>query len=291
MASSLRALAGILFLFSFLAQAPALIVGQADGSAATPAEQADASRINDAFGHDVIEFPYWQNIGTVGLGTGTYIGDGWVVTAAHVGCFPFVSSDGTIWKPIYDSYMVLHVDHDTHGDVAIFRLEGRPNLPAIPSAGQAVTANAPAIVVGNGYTQDPKAEPLVLDGRTIGTLGFYTRPVRAKLWGRLYTNGNGQTETITSAKGARTRVFSSRFDRKAHAAQATDGDSGSPAFVYNTTEARWELAGCIAAVSHKNRYVPYGSKSFIAPLPCNYANSKIAPLASFDFGAFKRPAS
>ena len=293
MAPTLRALTGILFLFSFLASSPALIVGQADGSAADPAVQGDSTLINDAFeknsaGRSVAEFSYWHNVGTVGLGTGTYIGDGWVITAAHVGCFPFVTSAGTVWKPDYATYKVLHLAGGTYEDIAIFRLAGRPDLPAIPLARTAFAAAEPAIIIGNGYTQEQKSEALMLNGRAIGTLGFYTRPVRAKFWGMAYSV-DSNSQVIASRKGARTRVFATRFERKPHAAQATDGDSGSPAFIYNPDAGRWELAGCITSVSHASRYVPYGSKSFIAPLPTAGDDAEV-PVNALNFDAFEQPA-
>src|SRR5262245_53217383 len=52
-------------------------------------------------------FPYWDHVGMVGMGSGIYLGDGCVLTSAHVGCFPFRMHDGSIYQPDYASWRVL----------------------------------------------------------------------------------------------------------------------------------------------------------------------------------------
>lgn len=291
MAFPLRTLTGLFVFISMFTSAPALIVGNVEGTEKGAISHSDPTSINDAFladGHEATEFPYWNNVGMVGHGTGTYIGDGWVITAAHVGCFPFVTADGKVWKPLPKTYRLLKSSPHDHGDVAIFQVEGRPELPAIPLAKSALDSAAPGIIVGNGYTQESKAEPLVHQGRVLGNLGYYTRPVRAKLWGRAYLSNDNTPTLLKGTKGTHTHVVATRFERKAFASQATDGDSGSPAFSYNAQSRQWELAGCVAAVSHKTRYVPHGSNTFIATLPV--VETPQEPVAKLDHDLFVRPA-
>ena len=44
----------------------------------------------------IAAFPFAAHVGTVGMGSGVYLGNGYVLTSAHVGCFPFITQDGKV---------------------------------------------------------------------------------------------------------------------------------------------------------------------------------------------------
>ena len=215
-------------------------------------------------------FPYRDHIGRVGMGSGIYLGSGYILTSAHVGCYPFIAVDGSIHRPDYQSWKVLVGSDGTETDLALFRVEMPAagsflgELPAVPIAKQSPAEDAPVILAGTGLAQ--KAEPATLKSgdKVLSVLGYHVDRKRSNLVGK-NTMDQVMDTAIRSGSGS-TLCFSTRFDRDSSDAQASDGDSGGASFCYNFTEARWELAGCIIAVTQKSGFVPYGSRTFLADL-------------------------
>ncbi len=69
-----------------------------------------------------VEFPYLDHIGMVGMGSGVYLGDGYVLTSAHVGCYPFRLPDGSYYQPDYQSWSILTNSAGGQSDLAVFRV-------------------------------------------------------------------------------------------------------------------------------------------------------------------------
>jgi len=186
--------------------------------------------------------PNWDNIG-VGSGlTVTYLGDGWVLTAAHVGEIT-VAIDGGVYPPVLGSQVVLIHSGTTESDVAIYRIDPYPSaLPAMTIRSVAVPVSETVIMVGNGRNrgtpttwQSPPTED-----------GYNWASGKAIRWG---TNEVSAAGIDLVSFGKTTRSFYTSFTQAGTSSegQATIGDSGGPTFTLNG--ASWELAGVMFATN------------------------------------------
>ena len=208
-------------------------------------------------------FPFWDNIGTVGRGTGLYLGNGWVLTSAHVGCLPFKLSDGSYFRPVQGSWRVLVNPDGSKSDLALFRVEeGNETslrcLPEIPFCTAGVESKTPVILVGTGYVERQ------VTGQGTVQFGIQQRSTREKRWALVTTDQVSQPATTRG--GYKTHCFATTFRQKASGGQAAEGDSGGAAFIFDAEARQWKLAGCIFAVSQLNGFVPYGARTYMGDL-------------------------
>lgn len=259
--------------------------GESDGAAAQPENHAvtlnQALHIRRA---GVPDFPYWEHVGMVGLGSGIYLGNGWVMTSAHVGCYPFKLSDGNPYQPVYRTWRVLQNPGGGKSDLAVFKVEiggetsqlarlGRLRIGPLDPAG-----DAPLVMIGTGYVEKPSPTD-VADSKF--TLGYQVQPHREKRWA--FTSLDKMLDQPAPTTGGyRTTCFASRFHRIPFEGQAVEGDSGGAVFAYNPKLAQWTLVGCIFAVSHQYvSYVPFGARTYLGNL-----ESYRAQLPAADAGEF-----
>ncbi len=214
-------------------------------------------------------FPYWKHVGSVGMGSGIYLGDGYVLTSAHVGCYPFSLHDGSHYEPDYASWSVLKNADGSHSDLALFRVQV-PASSALAKLGRIALGNSrqtdsPVLLIGTGYTQG--AQPLTLSsGSTaLGVLGYHVERHRSTAWG-LNHSSQSIEQPVETGKNLSTHCFTTQFDRIFFAGQAADGDSGGAAFTYNREQNRWELVGCIIAVSQQRASVAFGCRTYLGDL-------------------------
>lgn len=243
-------------------------------------EAAQKKRVGNARVHDldkVIQsrvpdsegFPFWKHIGMVGMGSGVYLGDGFVMTCAHVGCYPFRMADGSYYKPDYKSWRVLENDGGNSPDIAIYRVSyGKDSslaeLGRLPIASSTPMAQATMLLCGAGLSQKSDPSALRSNGRILSVLGYGLQAKRETTWG--FNSLSEVPEDLVVTGDCNTHCFVTRFDRSGFEAQAAAGDSGGASFVFNSRLKRWELAGCIIGVTQKGSYVPLGSRTFLANL-------------------------
>ncbi|QIF02300.1 trypsin-like serine protease [Roseimicrobium sp. ORNL1] len=210
-------------------------------------------------------FPFWENIGTVGMGTGLYLGDGWVLTSTHVGCLPFVLSDGSVYRPIAGTWQPLKNADGSKSDVAVFQVNqgvsdsALRKLSGISISTDTVEAQTPVLLVGTGYVEKKSAGE-----QNPVRFGAYQRTTREKRWALATTNE--VTAPAATQGGLKTHCFATTFRAQAFGGQAAEGDSGGAAFVFDADERQWKLAGCIFAVSQVNAFVPYGARTYVGDL-------------------------
>jgi len=208
--------------------------------------------------------PY-HYVGALNGSSGTYLGNGWVLTANHVGAGDFTLG-GVTYSEIPGSAIRLETSPGVMADLVMFQI-----YPTPPNAPVAIRQTSPVvytytILIGNGYQQGlptsfdpfgPTLEPPLLDGWP------WPGPKKVR-W------GVNQVHDYPNLVILGTQTFRTQFDDSFIDAQATTGDSGGAAFIYDTGSVP-ELAGIILAVSAEWQQ-PYGT--------CLFTNQTI--IASLD---------
>lgn len=179
----------------------------------------------------------FEQVGKIAGTTGVYVGDGWVLTAGHVGAGELWLG-GVRYPPVPDSWVrVRGAGSAMDADLGLFRVDPRPPLPRLEIARRAPRPGDPLLLVGCGLG---RGEAFEWDGRA----GWSWSPIGVCLWGR---NQIAAVELDTSIGSASTRVFATLFSQgEPQEAQAAQGDSGGAGFTVR--RGRWVLAGIMIAV-------------------------------------------
>lgn len=168
----------------------------------------------------------WNYVGQVNGASGVYLGDGYVLTAAHVGVSNFVLDGVT-----YD-YVSGSAEEIGTSDLTIFRISSSPDLPALTLALNAPTPfsntsqgdEAVMIGYGGGHGETWAAD-------TVLAVNYPITPT-----GSSYVSSDFLTLTGTYESDNGLRFTTSH-------GQLVVGDSGGGDFIYDPTTDEWELAG------------------------------------------------
>jgi hypothetical protein len=221
---------------------------------------ASAVVINSATGNGNTNAPAndpgWANIGVLGGGTGIYLGDGWVLTAAYVGAGA-ITLQGIAYNPLPGS--TVQLTNSTPGktaltDLIVFQLSSAPaGLGSLTLASSAPTLNAPVVMIGAGRDRGAFTEWSINQSTTPWTwtevssggsaAGYETLESRAMRWG---TNTISASDVwyAETPSGPDVKSFATQFTASGSPddeAQASLGDSGGAVFAHNGSS--WELHG------------------------------------------------
>lgn len=236
--------------------------------------------------------PFFDHVGIINGASGIYLGDRWMITAAHVaGSLPgssislaggsYSAQSGTFQRvpnPTGFGFSALT-------DLAVFRLTTDPGLPSLEIPASAPAIGADLMMIGRG--RDPQSSRTYWDvtvnagaNNDVWTVvaegghdreGYQTLSSQTIRWGEndvdainlLATYNVGPTSTDVVG-------FTTSFDLigKTHEAQGVVGDSGGAVFV--DVAGTWKLAGVMLAVStleqQPENTAVFGNETFSADL-------------------------
>lgn len=201
------------------APAPAVLIASGDGTGNATAPPAD---------------PGWSHVGAVNGLSGVYLGDGWVLTANHVGTGP-ITLGGVSYPVVPGSSVRLEHTPGVLTDLLLFRLISDPGLTTLPIAATPPPLSTQAILIGRGRDRG-------IPYTFLGHAGWRWASSYAQRWG---TNAVSQASFQLNLNGQPLRALGFSFDDlggTSPEAIATTGDSGGAAFVDDS------LAGILVAV-------------------------------------------
>jgi len=245
-------------LLSFLTLNAHAILTPAPNPAATD-ERALQEAVRRAFRVQQ-DFPFWRNVGLLNDSTAVYMGNGYVLTAAHVGAGVFKLPDGSSYKPEPNSLRRFRNADGTFADLCLFRVIYRKRDPI---------AKLPSVPMGP--MRPPRGSYVLLIGAGSGNSHLHSRNTDFR-WNEDYRLRWGLNR-VEHEFGEPMRThhyltsgFATQFSQGEAECQATPGDSGGPAFVYNHGTRRWELGGIILAVDSEFGRAAFGNQTYIADL-------------------------
>jgi len=187
-----------------------------------------------------------RHVGALNGASGTHIGNGWILTANHVGPGE-ITLNGTVHPYIPGTDMRLETSPGVQADLLMFRVYPAPTLPALAIRTEPPVVGDPVLLVGNGNDRGaamtfdpygPDIDPPEQDG-------WDWAPTHSLRWGL------NTVEYINALPIRGTTVFATDFDDVdpiIYESQAANGDSGGGVFTYDPLKSV-ELAGIIISIS------------------------------------------
>lgn len=180
--------------------------------------------------------PGFANVGVVNGLSGVYVGNGWVLTASHVGEHP-IRLEGVLYQSIPGSAVRFQNLDSSDADLIAFKLFERPPLPDLLITNNPAVVGSLITVIGNGRNRGTATS-------WMGQAGWNWGGGVALRWG---TNRIGNTEIVSLGTHAFWTFFDDVPGQPAGQAEAdiVPGDSGGGAFAGSGASA--ELVGILIA--------------------------------------------
>jgi hypothetical protein len=207
------------------------------------------------------------NVGTVANGglTVVYLGEGWVLTASHVGARD-VEIGERVYRKSSDAVVQIYNDDRTEADLIAFRILGNPDLPDLPPltiSEETPSKGAFAILAGAGREKGRENRSLggvlrrIWRGRTAAGPRWGTNTIAES--SERVAIGDWVTAAISTDYSTVDDLFATPYE-----AQAVSGDSGGALFIADGND--YVLAGVLFAVSTGDPYGHKPSRTFAVDL-------------------------
>ena len=218
--------------------------------------------------------PGWRNVGQhLGSPSVVYLGNGWVLTAAHVGP-SIVKLEGQSFDPIAGSPTRVMNPDGSPADLLLYKIDGDPQIPALRIATSSPQVGQEVILIAAGSSRSERITVFTEDRGIVD--GFRWKSGQTKRWGTNIIEGEPRSvqvdETVTTAVPiVFDRIESASGTR--HEASAAKGDSGGAVFAQVDPldpESPWVLSGLIFSVAsapeHPKESSFYGDATWVADL-------------------------
>ena len=270
---TVRAVRAALLLCTLLAGLPshAIVESATDGMGTTTPPSDD---------------PGFDHVGVTNTGLcAVYIGQGWVLSAAHVGQQP-VTFGGVTYPDVPNSQVQLQQPGVAFSDFILFRLATRPPLTPLVLSNSPPSIGDNVMMIGNAWD---RASGQVCWNSSWAEItctpasayrGYKAGGPYRLRWGRNLVTSIGLDVAYGSWS---TRGFVVHFDQAGvmYEAQAVPGDSGGAMFLKRNGQ--WELAGVMFAVSIFSNQ-PYSSTAVFGQstygVDLSYYRSQIASIVA-----------
>ena len=198
--------------------------------------------------------PGFANVGIRGTGSGIYLGNGWVLTAAHVGA-GWVWFGNTLYNAVANSTVQLtnpaNQGYTTNTDLVLYQIDGRPNLPSLSIESASPAVNWNVIMIGNGRDRNASeafwTSSWMAASSASPYAGYIWAATQNMRWGTNVISSVGIPEGVgvnSETAFATTFTGNTQYD-----AQGSSGDSGGAVF-HKDASGQWELAGVMFAINN-----------------------------------------
>jgi hypothetical protein len=178
----------------------------------------------------------WDYVGDInGSDSAVYLGNNWVITAAHVGTGTFILN-GVSYAQVPGSAQGI-VNATGTADLTLFQIVEAPALPPL-----IIEAMTPAALSGS-ETGDLVAMIGNGGGKSWGLNTVTAVNVPEMISGHSFITTDFETALGTTTTGSNSAT---------NEATLVIGDSGCAGFIYNTTTGRWTLAGIGEKIDSNN---------------------------------------